>query len=115
MFSFIKQNYHQQICGHRHYSLYLLITVAFLLLGCTNATNNTTDTGEGFVDTLKSYANLALEKIRGRTEDNSTTMANETIDHNETSIFHKPKNINDVQLILLAILRLLAQAFLVVS
>jgi hypothetical protein len=85
------------------------------LLGSTNATNNTTDAGEGFVEKVKTYFNHVLENINGGSDDNSTTMTNQSLEQNETSIFHKPKNMSDVQMILLAILRLFAQAFLIVS
>lgn len=108
LFSFIKQNHF-----HRHSSLYLFITIAFLLLGLTNAAENNTNVDQGFLGKLKALPGRLLENLTEGLHENSTT--NQSSNDNETSIFHKPKNINDVKNILLVILRLLAQALMIVS
>ncbi len=81
------------------------------MLGLTNAHNNT---DEGIVDKFKHYAGRLLENIDEQLYDNYTT-TNESSNATESSIFHKPKNMSDVRMILMAFLRFVAQLFIIVS
>jgi len=81
------------------------------LLGLTNANNNT---DEGIVDKVKHYAGRLLEDINEQLYDNYTA-TNESSNATQTSIFHKPKNMSDVRMILTAFLRFSAQLFIIVS
>jgi hypothetical protein len=82
------------------------------LLGLTNANNNT---GEGVFKQLENYAGKLLENINEGLYDNYTTTTNGSSNTTVTSIFHKPKNMSDVRMILMAFLRFLTQIFIIVS
>ncbi len=83
------------------------------MLGLTNADNNTGNAAERLVVTIKSYVvDPVWKSLNG--ESNETT-TNGSSNATDTSIFHKPKNMSDIRMILLAFLRLLAQLFLIVS
>ncbi len=110
LFSFTKQNYHH----HRHCSLYFFIIFAYLLLGLTNASNNTADVRKGFIEKLETYGENFWKNLNEGSNENSTT-TNESSNATETSVFHKPKNMSDVRNILSTILRVIAQVFIIVS
>jgi hypothetical protein len=83
------------------------------LLGLTNANNDTGNAAERLVVTLKTYVvDPVWKSLNG--ESNETT-TNGSSNATDTSVFHKPKNMSDIGMILLAFLRLLAQLFLIVS
>ncbi len=82
------------------------------MLGLTNANNNT---GEGVFEKVTNYAGKLLKSINEELYDNYTTTTNESSNTTVTSIFHKPKNMSDVRMILMAFLRFLAQIFIIVS
>jgi hypothetical protein len=108
IFSSIQSNHH-----HRYYPLYLFLIIACLLLGITNATNQTADNNERILDKVTTYATHLWKYINDGSNETATT--NETTNTTETSIFHKPENMSDVRRILSAFLRLLAQLFIIVS
>jgi len=101
--SFIKRNY------HRHCSLYLFITIACLLLGLTNATNNTADADEGLVEKVTTYVGHIWKNL----SDGSNNSSNGSSNASETSIFHKPQNMSDIRSFLTVILRVLAQLLMI--
>jgi len=101
--SFIKRNY------RLHCSLYLFITIACLLLGLTNATNNTADADEGLVEKVTTYVGHIWKNL----SDGSNNSSNGSSNASETSIFHKPQNMSDIRSFLTAILRVLAQLLMI--
>jgi hypothetical protein len=109
VFSSIQWNHH-----HRYYPLYLFLFIACLLLGITNATNETVVNNDGLLDKVSTFATSLWKSINDGTNETSIT-TNETINVTEPSIFHKPENMSDVRRILSAILRVSAQIFLIVS
>ncbi|CAF3034263.1 unnamed protein product [Rotaria socialis] len=102
----------QQINHHRHYSCYLFVITAFLLLGFTNATNNTTsNVHEGLFENIKKYANYVLGMPQEITDDNLTTTAlNETA--NDTQI-HRPIPISSFRIFIMRILEACAILFMI--
>ncbi|CAF3998395.1 unnamed protein product [Rotaria sp. Silwood2] len=113
LFSFTKQNYHQQTYRHRYYSCYLFIIIAYLLLGFTNATNETRNANEGIIEKIKDYGNYVLQTLIEEPNENLTTTSNESSTENEIPIFHKPKYMSRVPTSLIIFLRLCAQAFII--
>lgn len=110
MFSFSSWNDHR-----RYYSLYLFLIIACILLGLTNATNTTVDNKGNLRDQLVTSANQLEQSTESVTTTTTTNVINQSINATEPSLFHKPQNMSDVQRILLALVRLFAQAFLIVS
>lgn len=111
LFSYIN---HQRICDHRHYTLYLFIIIAYLLLDVTNATTNTTAAPQSIVGKVEDYVSNVLENYL-RSSENSTASMNESLVQNTTSMLNRPLQMSDVRVIFSTILRLLAQVFLIVS
>ncbi|CAF1282456.1 unnamed protein product [Rotaria magnacalcarata] len=105
----------EQINHHRHYSCYLFIITAFLLLGCTNATNNNTNNvHEGLFENIKQYGNYILEKIQESIDYNLTTTAlNETVNENQTSTFYRPIPISSFRIFIMRILEGSAVLFMI--
>lgn len=112
LFSFSKFNLHQ------HCSCYLLIIIAFVLLGFTNATNEPASIKEGFIENIKHYGSYILEKLQ-TSDENSTTTAtttvNETANQTEIVIFNRPIHMSSIRAFFIALLRVLAQLFMIVS
>ncbi len=117
VFSFIQSNHRQ------HYSLYLFLIIACLLLGITNAINaETEDNNENVIDefTTKQLSKKLNDELTETSRTiilttTTTTAANESSNTTEPSIFQKPQNMADVKRLGLAFVTLLAQAFLIVS
>ena len=105
MLSLIEQNFRR----HHHYSsFYLFFIIAYLLLGFTNATNTTVNTSGGLIG--------FTEKIFDQKSNQSLTKtANESLNPNETSIFHRPIRMSDVRRIIILVIRLCVQGFIIVS
>ena len=101
--------------------LYFFLIIAYVLLGLTNATNTTVDNKTNLRDQVVTSTNqLVTEQSTESTTVTTTTttttiLINGSINATEPSIFRRPKNMSDVQRILLALVRLFAQAFLIVS
>lgn len=111
MFSFSSWNDHR-----RYYSLYFALIIAYVLLDLTNATNTTVDNKANLRDQLVTSASQFEQSTESVATTTTTTNAiNGSINATEPSLFHKPQNMSDVQRILLALVRLFAQAFLIVS
>ena len=111
IFSFSSWNDHR-----RNYSLYFFLIIAYVLLGLTNTTNTTVDNKADLRDQLVTSASQIEQSSESVTTTTTTTNAiNESINATEPSLFRKPQNMSDVQRILIALVRLFAQAFLIVS
>lgn len=87
------------------------------MLGLTNAatTDDANDDKQGIVDKLKDFGHTLLENLKFEPSDNDTSTVNETSNDTEPSIFHKPMNMDEARSLLMSFLRLLAQAFMIVS
>lgn len=90
-----------------------LILAFCLLLGLTNATNNTniSDNVHGILGNLGTKVNEMWKSLSSDLDGNLTT--NGTVNASETSIFHKPKTMGDLERIFVFILRFLAQLIMI--